>query len=122
MKEKFYFCKGCNAVLMSMDENPGECCANELQELIPGTVDASREKHVPQYEVRDSKVFVNVGSVSHPMTQEHYIPWVCLYTNQGCQMKRLSCTDKPELCFALSEGEKVEAVYAYCNLHGLWKS
>lgn len=121
MDQKFYFCKSCNGVFMSMDNNASECCGSKLSEIVPGTVDAAKEKHIPQYEVKDSKVFVNVGSVTHPMTEEHYIPWICVCTTNGCQTKKLSFTDKPEACFILCEGEKVEAVYAYCNLHGLWK-
>lgn len=106
---------------MSMDNKGSECCGNKLTEIIPGTVDASKEKHIPQYEIKENKVEVCVGAVIHPMTEEHYIAWVCLQTTTGCQVKYLSPTDEPKACFMLSEGEDVRAVYAYCNLHGLWK-
>ena len=67
-------------------------------------------------------VYVTVGSVEHPMTDAHLIEWIALQTNAGNQRKVLRPGDKPQACFALCEGEVVEAVYAYCNLHSLWKS
>ena len=68
-----------------------------------------------------NKVMVTVGSVEHPMLPEHYIEWVSLQTKQGNQRKALKPGDAPKVCFAICEGDEVEAVYAYCNLHGLWK-
>ena len=50
------------------------------------------------------------------------IEWVSLHTKQGNQRKELHPGEKPEVCFALCEGDEVEAVYAYCNLHSLWKA
>ena len=73
--------------------------------------------------VKDAGVpVVKVGSVEHPMLPEHYIEWVSLQTKQGNQRKELHPGEKPEVCFALCEGDEVEAVYAYCNLHSLWKA
>ena len=74
------------------------------------------------YEVKDNVVNVQVGSVEHPMVEEHYIEWIDVQTSQGYQHKVLNPGDKPQASFALAEGETVEAVYAYCNLHGLWKA
>jgi superoxide reductase len=71
--------------------------------------------------VKDNIVTVCVGSVEHPMTEAHYIEWVSLQTKFGNQRKALKPGDKPTVCFALCEGDEVEAVYAYCNLHSLWK-
>ena len=56
------------------------------------------------------------------MMPEHYIEWVCLLTKQGEQRKTLQPDDKPVVQFALCDGDEVVAVYAYCNLHSLWKS
>ena len=72
--------------------------------------------------VENGIVHVKVGSVEHPMLPEHYIEWVSLHTKQGNQRKELHPGEKPEVCFALCEGDAVEAVYAYCNLHSLWKA
>ncbi len=98
------------------------CCGEKVCEITPGTTDAAVEKHVPVIAVRGNLVHVTVGSVEHPMIEEHYIEWVALQTKQGNQRKALGPGMKPAVCFALCEGDKVEAVYAYCNLHSLWKA
>ena len=68
------------------------------------------------------KVTVTISTVEHPMTQEHYIQWVSLETKKGNQRKLLTPSDKPVVEFCLCDGDEVVAAYAYCNLHGLWKS
>ena len=98
---------------------PLMCCGTKMQRLEPGAVDASKEKHVPQVELIDNEVKVTVGSIEHPMTQEHHIAWVYLQTDRGGQRKCLSLDSSPSVTFALKD-EKPLAVYAYCNLHGLW--
>ena len=92
-----------------------------MTELVPGTVDAAVEKHIPVYEVNDGKVVVTVGEVEHPMVEAHYIEWIVVQTNQGVHRKHLAPEQEPKTCFRLCDNETVEAVYAYCNLHGLWK-
>ena len=101
---------------------PVICCGEPMSEIVPGTTDAAVEKHVPVWTVENGIVHVKVGSVEHPMLPEHYIEWVSLHTKQGNQRKELHPGEKPEVCFALCEGDEVEAVYAYCNLHSLWKA
>jgi len=93
-----------------------------MKEIIPGTTDAAVEKHLPVYEVKDGKVFVTVGSIEHPMGEDHYIEWISLQTKQGNQRKCLKPGQPPKACFSLCDGDEVEAVYEYCNLHGLWKA
>ena len=98
------------------------CCGEPMEELIPGTTDAAVEKHVPAFTVNGNIVDVTVGSVEHPMLDAHYIEWIALETEQGAQRKTLKPGDAPKASFALTEGDKVVAVYAYCNLHSLWKA
>ena len=121
---KFYVCEHCgNLITMVKDAGvPVMCCGQKMTQLVPGTVDAAVEKHVPVAEVQGSTVTVRVGSVEHPMLPEHSIQWIALETSQGSQIKYLQPGQAPRAVFALSEGEKVEAVYEYCNLHGLWKA
>ena len=83
-------------------------------------VEASREKHIPVYKGEGNKVFVDVGSIAHPMIEEHFIEWVSIQTKFGNQRKQLTPGSEPKVCFSLCDGDEVEAVYAYCNLHGLW--
>lgn len=124
MELKYYICEHCGNIITKVKDAgvPVMCCGQKMTELVAGTTDAAVEKHVPVYEVKDNKVEVKVGSVEHPMVEEHFIEWIAVQTNEGSQHKALKPTDKPEACFALCEGEKVEAVYAYCNLHGLWRA
>ena len=97
------------------------CCGEPMRELKANTTDAAQEKHVPEVSVEGNLVKVKVGSVEHPMTEEHHIAFIYLETENGVARKDLEHTGKPEAVFALAEGEKPVAVYEYCNLHGLWK-
>ena len=124
MEQKFFICEHCGNIVAFVKNSgvPVVCCGEKMKELIPGTTDAAVEKHIPVYRVEDGKVFVTVGSVAHPMLPEHYLEWVSLQTKLGNQRKALNPGDKPEVCFSICEGDEVEAVYAYCNLHSLWKA
>ena len=119
---KFYICPHCgNIVEMIHDAgvNP-VCCGQKMDELVPGSVEASHEKHIPAVDVDDGILAVKVGSVEHPMAEEHWIEWVELVSDKSIQRKYLKPGEAPKVRFLLN-GEKPLAVYAYCNLHGLWK-
>lgn len=120
---RFFVCEHCgNLIGMIHDAGvPMMCCGQKMTKLKPGTVEASVEKHLPVVEVKKDAVVVTVGSVSHPMTEEHSIVWVYLQTDRGGQRKCLKVGADPIVTFALAD-EKPLAVYAYCNLHGLWKT
>lgn len=121
---KFYVCEHCGNII-AYAHNSGVavvCCGEKMKEMVPGTVDASKEKHVPVYSVDNGVVTVKVGGVAHPMVEEHYIGWIAVETKSGNQRKELDHTGAPEAQFALLPGDEVVAVYAWCNLHGLWKA
>ncbi len=120
---RFFICSHCTNIVGMINSSgvPVVCCGEPMKQLVPGTVDASLEKHVPVVSVKCKTVTVNVGSVEHPMTDEHYIMWVYLETTKGGQRKCLSPGEAPTVTFKLDD-EKAVAVYAYCNLHGLWKT
>ena len=121
---KFFKCAKCGKIVALVKESacPTVCCGEDMKEIVANTVDAAQEKHVPVYTVNGNVVDVNVGSVAHPMTEEHLIEWVMLETEQGNQRKPLKAGQEPKVSFAISAGDKVKAVHAYCNLHGLWKA
>lgn len=121
---KFYRCKHCgNMVSMFRDTGvPMSCCGEPMEEIIANTMDASQEKHVPSIKVEEDKISVQVGSVPHPMTEEHRIVWIYLQTENGEQLNCVDTKDKPEACFKICKEDKIIAVFAYCNLHGLWKA
>jgi superoxide reductase len=120
---KYYVCEHCGN-LVEMVHNAGVpmmCCGKKMKELEPGVVEASHEKHIPVASVEGNVVNVAVGSVEHPMAAEHSILWVSLQTDKGVHRKNLEVGKAPVVSFSLVD-EKPIAVYAYCNLHGLWKS
>ena len=119
---KFYVCSRCGNLVGMINESgvPMMCCGQKMDELVPNTVEASGEKHIPAVKLGDGVGEVNVGSVDHPMAPEHYIEWVYVQTEKGGQRKALKPGDAPHVTFALGD-DKAVAVYAYCNLHGQWK-
>lgn len=124
MEQRFFICKHCGNIVAMVKSSgvPIMCCGEKMSEIVPGTMDASKEKHLPVYTIEGNTVNVAVGSVLHPMQPEHYIEWVSLQTRSGNQRKQLEPNDEPKVSFAITDGDEVVAVYAYCNLHGLWKA
>ena len=121
IKPLFYICKHCGN-LVSMVEDKGVsvvCCGEPMTRLEPNTVDAAAEKHLPAVTRDGETIHVEVGSVLHPMTEEHYIQWVYVASDTLGQRKCFAPGDRSVHDFCDSEG--AVAVYAYCNLHGLWK-
>lgn len=120
---KFYICKTCGNIITKVKDSsvPVVCCGKVMEELIAGSVEASVEKHIPAFTVDGNKVFVMVGDVEHPMIKEHFIEWIAIETQLGTQIKYLSPEEKPAASFNIGSQDKLIAVYAYCNIHGLWK-
>jgi superoxide reductase len=119
---KFYKCMHCgNIVIKAVDKGvPVVCCGEPMTELKAGVEDAAAEKHVPELTVEGDVITARIGSVEHPMLDEHYIQFIALETEKGAQIKNLSPGDVPEAKFAVAD-DKAIAVYELCNLHGLWK-
>jgi len=120
-KQSFFLCEICGNLVGMIDNGsePLVCCGKPMKELKANSTDAAQEKHVPVVTVSGEKCKVSVGSAPHPMTEEHLITWVYLKTERGGQRKILKAGEAPEVVFGVYE-DKPEAVYAYCNLHGLW--
>ncbi|MEI6647077.1 MAG: desulfoferrodoxin family protein [bacterium] len=120
---KFFICKHCgNLIGLVLNKGvPLICCGEKMTELVPNTVEASKEKHIPVVAVNGNTLKVSVGSIPHPMEAAHFIGFIYLETKNGGQRKSLEPGNAPEATFALINDEAV-AVYAYCNLHGLWKT
>ncbi len=124
MEMKFYQCPHCGQIVAIVKETgaPLVCCGEPMKALVAGETDAAVEKHVPVFTVENNTVYVTVGSTEHPMLPEHYIEWIAIQTEFGNQRKSLTPGSEPKVCFSLCEGDSVKAVYAYCNLHSLWKA
>ena len=124
MKVQFFICNHCgNIIAMIKDQGvPIKCCGENMQEITAGISEGAQEKHVPIYYIDGETVTVSVGEISHPMTPEHYIEWVCIETDDGFQLKKLTPDMSPRVSFSLTKCDKVKSVYAFCNLHSLWKA
>lgn len=117
MKElKFKKCMICGTVVEVLEGN-GKliCCGQEMTELVPNSVDASFEKHVPTYEVEGKNIR---AKVNHVMESDHYIEWIIVQTEKQVYKVNLKPGDTPEL---VAPYEKGSIIYAYCNKHGVWK-
>lgn len=122
MATKFYKCNHCGNVIVKVVDSGVSvvCCGEKMSELLPNTVEASGEKHLPVVtKIDEYCIKVEVGSVAHPMLKEHHIAFIYVETENGGILVNLK--DKPEAIIHLGN-ERAIAVYEYCNLHGLWKT
>jgi len=125
------------------------CCGRIMSPLAENIADTSGEQHTPKYTIKGgyahNAIEVIIGrNTHHDMSKEHHIKWIYLYTFQGGQLKYLSSTNEPKATFAMADEDafvycdrpickmgqdhcmfqckRSLAIYAYCNLHGLWKT
>ena len=127
---KFFLCKHCGnlAQLINASGVPMICCGEAMAELVANTVDAAVEKHLPVVKMAQScgcgcnnAIVIEVGSVHHPMVAEHYIDFLYVATENGSKLHQLNVGGEPTATLCCCDGKPV-AVYAYCNLHGMWKT
>ena len=113
-------CNSCKAMVKVLEDcncdNCGiKCCGEEMKELIPNSVDAAFEKHIPTYEVKDGKIFIKVN---HVMEEEHFIEWISIvFDNKEC----ITYFKPGEEATTHCKYVPGSIIYAYCNKHGLWK-
>ena len=98
------------------------CNGSRMTKIEPNTSEGAQEKHLPVVEQQGNEVTVKVGDIFHPMQEDHSIQWVYLQSQKGCQMKFLSPGGEPVATFQLCGQDTPVAAYAYCNLHGFWKT
>lgn len=124
MEMKFYVCKHCGNIIAFVKSSgaPVTCCGEKMTELVPNTIEASTEKHIPVIIREGGIVKVNVGSVDHPMLPEHHIEWIAIETAKGNQRKALTVGGAPSAVFLIEPDDEIISAFAYCNLHGLWKA
>jgi superoxide reductase len=121
-RNQVYRCGVCGNIVEVLHAGGGEltCCGQAMNQLQENTTDAAVEKHVPVVEQTDGGYHVTVGSVAHPMGDDHYIQWIELVADGVIYRRFLAPGAAPEATFAVTAGEVTAR--AYCNLHGLWKS
>lgn len=118
-------CKESGTIIEVVCGNEAEeitCCGQPMKDLKANSTDAAGEKHVPVIKIDGRNVEIVVGSVEHPMLEEHHIAWIQIETKKGIQRQNLVPGTAPKAVFTLTEGDELVAAYEYCNLHGLWKA
>ncbi|MEG2646080.1 MAG: desulfoferrodoxin family protein [Clostridia bacterium] len=113
-------CRKCGAIVKVINDcdcnNCGiKCCNENMEVLVPNSVDASIQKHIPVYEVIGDEILVKVN---HVMEKAHFIEWICLVDENNEYIIKLNADQKAEAKFKYIPGS---VIYAYCNIHGLWK-
>lgn len=125
MKARFYLCKVCGNVIVKLIDSgvTPVCCGESMVELKPNEKDGPKEKHLPVCTTcQDGTLTVTIGSEAHPMTADHWIQFIVVETKRGAQISYLKPGCKPRAKFLINPCDKLTAVYAYCNIHGLWMS
>lgn len=118
----FYRCEICGNIVVKAHDGGGKlsCCGQQMKVIDPNTTDAATEKHVPVVRLEGDSIIVNVGSVDHPMEEEHFIQWIYVVTREGVLARCLKPGEAPHAEIALG-GQTPVSVFEFCNLHGLWK-
>lgn len=121
---KFYICPTCGNVIELVEDHgiPVFCCGHKMDELVPNTVEAAVEKHIPVATVENGVLKVSVGEVEHPSIAAHWIPFIAVKAGDLVMRRSIKATEKPEAIFPLGDFKGEVEVYAWCNLHGMWKS
>ncbi len=124
METKIFKSKECGKMveIIKDSSNPLVCCGQPMVEMVPGTVEASSEKHLPVVQIDGNIVTVTVGSLIHPMEEVHHIEWISIETKEGSQRKMLKPGEEPKAVFALTDTDEFISATESCNLHGLWKA
>lgn len=126
---KFYICNTCKNLIEKIFDSgvTPVCCGRQMTELLPASTDGAHEKHVPVFSVHPmntspaiNEIHVQVGELQHPSESYHYIMWITVETDKGSHRQLLAPGSAPEATFYIPASESIVAVYAYCNLHGLW--
>lgn len=120
-----YKCEVCGQIVEALVDGKGQvvCCGRPMVRLEAQTADYTTEKHVPVIEPIEGGIKVKVGSVPHPMTNEHWIVWIEVITEDGeIYRKYLNPGDAPEAVFKIDPSKKIAFAREYCNIHGLWKT
>lgn len=117
-----YRCELCGNIVEVLHVGGGTlvCCGQPMKRLVENTTDAATEKHVPVIEASGGAVKVSVGSVAHPMAEDHFIEWIEVSAGNVVCRRYLSAGEAPVATFEIAADGLVAR--AHCNLHGLWKS
>ena len=122
-KLQIYKCASCGIITEILDGGDGQlaCCDKPMVLLEESTADAATEKHVPVFEEVDEGVKVKVGSIPHPMEEDHFIEWIEVLSGGKAYRHFLQPGDAPEALFEIKLAD-LDTAREYCSVHNLWKS
>ena len=121
---KFYICPESQTVVEVVAGLPAPltCDGKPMEELVPNSTNAAVEKHMPVLSAENGVLKVCVGEVEHPSIEKHWIPFVAVKAGDLVLRRSINATEKPEAIFPLGDFKGEVEVYAWCNLHGIWKA
>lgn len=119
-RNQIWKCEICGDIVEVLHSSPGElvCCGQPLTLIEPKREEEGYEKHLPVIEREGNGIMVKVGSIEHPMMENHYIEWIALDTEKNVLRQFLNLGEKPMAVFTTAE--KVSQARDYCNIHGQW--
>lgn len=122
-KKQVYRCSVCGNIVEVVNVGGGTlvCCGQPMELVVEKSSEEGMEKHLPVVSVDGNVVSVKVGSIPHPMVDEHFIQWIECIVGDDCYKKELKPNDLPEASFNIDGDLSNIIVRAYCNVHGLWK-
>lgn len=122
--KQIYKCSICGNIVEVLHPGQGQlvCCGQPMELQIERSQDEGKEKHVPVIEKIENGIKVKIGSIPHPMEQEHFIEWVEIITGDKSYRKFLKPDDSPEAEFLLRAEIADISARIFCNIHGLWKN
>jgi len=120
---QIYRCAICGNIVEVLHTGVGQlvCCGQPMELLVEKNSDEGNEKHVPVIKKTEDGLVIKVGSIPHPMEENHFIEWIEINTIDGKSGKKfLKPNEKPEAVFQTKS--EIKSARVYCNIHGLWKS
>lgn len=117
-----YKCNVCGNIVQVLHEGAGTlvCCGQDMELIGTKTVEEGNEKHLPVVTIEGNKVIVDVGSVTHPMEEAHYIEWIEVINGDESKKVFLKAGEAPHAEFLFENIGKLK-VREYCNIHGMWE-
>lgn len=122
LKSGIYKCMVCGNVVEVAVNGAGTlvCCGQDMKLMDEKTKEGAGEKHLPVVEEVANGILVKVGSVPHPMENDHWIQFIEVFTKDNFVIRKdLNPGDKPEAVFNVKKAD-VKLVREFCNKHGLW--
>ena len=121
-ERKFFRCAVCGNIVGLIEDGGGVliCCGQNMNKLIPNTTDGAFEKHIPVGTFENGRLLVTVGSAPHPMIEAHHIMWIAVAAGNTTMRISLNPDEAPSAEFFIKK--QPATIYAYCNLHGLWRA